>query len=95
MLLYVENYVSSHLGKVYLGDDQTCDDTEKGEVHIKLNEFVWNLDDVRHIPNLRKNLIFIGQLAKNGYATTLIGDTWKISRGTMIVAHGKRMVLFT
>ena len=95
ILPYVENDVSSNLGKVYLSDDQTCDDTDKGEVQIKLNGFVWNLDDVRHIPNLRKNLIFTGQLVKNGYATTLIGDTWKISRRTMIVAHGKRMVPFT
>lgn len=43
-----------------------------------------------HVPNLRKNLISIEKLAKDGYETTFLGDTWKISKGTIIVAHGKK-----
>jgi hypothetical protein len=29
-----ENYISGNFGKVYLGDDQTCDITRKGDVKI-------------------------------------------------------------
>ena len=57
---------------------------------IKLNASVWELKDVRHIPDLRKNLISIGQLASEGYTTTFHGDDWKISKGAMTIAHGKK-----
>ena len=59
-----KNYISSKQGKVYLGDDQARDVIVKGEVQIKLNESVWNLKNVRHVPNLRKNLFSIKQVAK-------------------------------
>ena len=55
-----EQYVPGNLGKVYLGDDQPCDIVGKGVVKIKLNGSVWELKDVRHIPDLRKNLISVG-----------------------------------
>ena len=38
-----------------------------------------------HIPNLRKNLISIGQFAKDGYVATFVGDMWKISNEAMTV----------
>ncbi|BBH07646.1 Toll-Interleukin-Resistance domain family protein [Prunus dulcis] len=46
--------------------------------------------DVRHIPDLRKNLISVGQLASEGYTTIFHGDDWKISKGAMMVARGKK-----
>ena len=60
------SYSPGNLGKVYLGDDQPCDVVGKGDVQIKLNGSVWKLRDVRHIPDLRKNLISVGQLATPG-----------------------------
>lgn len=65
---------------MYLGDDQSCDVIDKGEMQIKLNEFVWNMKNVKHVPNLRKNLFSIRQLAKYGYVRTFVGDKWKILR---------------
>jgi hypothetical protein len=91
-----ENYISENFGKVYLGDDQACDITGKGDVKIQLNGSVWKLDNVRHVPDLRKNLISIGQLALDGYATTFTGDKWKISKGAMTIARGtKNETLYT
>jgi hypothetical protein len=55
-----ENYISGNFGKVYLGDDQACDITEKRNMKIQLHGSVWKLDNVRHVPDLRKNLISIG-----------------------------------
>ena len=55
---------------MYLGDDQLCDVIDKGEIQIKLNEFVLNLKNVRYVPNLGKNLFSIRQLAKYGYVTS-------------------------
>ena len=59
---------------------------------------MWKLDDVRHVPNLKKKkyLVSIDKLAKDGYVTTFAGDSWKISRGAMTIARGKKkVVLFT
>ena len=85
-----ERYVPGNLGKVYLGDNQPCAIVRKGVAKVKLNGLVWELKDVRHIPNLRKNLISVGQLANEGYTTFFQGDDWKISKGTMTIARGKK-----
>ena len=89
---FFEKYVFGNLGKVYLGDDQPCDIVGKGSVKIKLNASVWELKDVRHIPDLRNNLISVGQLASEGYTTTFHGDDWKISKGAVTIAQGKKGV---
>ncbi len=80
---------------MYLGDDQACGITGKGDVKIQLNGSVWKLDNVKHVPDLRKNLISIGQLALDGYVTTFTGDKWKISKGAMTIAQGTKNGLFT
>ncbi|CAN1807780.1 Retrovirus-related Pol polyprotein from transposon TNT 1-94 [Linum perenne] len=85
---FFTSYKAGYQGKVYLGDNQPCDVVGKGEVQIKLNGYVWKLNDVRHIPDLRNNLISVSQLAKEGYVTTFNHETWKVSRGAMAVARG-------
>ncbi|KAK0591188.1 hypothetical protein LWI29_036674 [Acer saccharum] len=85
-----ENYVSRNLGKVYLGDNQACNITGKRNVNIQLKGSVWKLNNVRHISDLRKNLISIGQLASKGYVTTFTDDKWKISKGIMTITRGNK-----
>ncbi|WVZ14797.1 hypothetical protein V8G54_012363 [Vigna mungo] len=80
---FFENYVPGNLGKVYLGNEQSCEIAGKGAVKIKLNGSVWELKNVRHIPDLTKNLISVGQLANDGYTTVFHGDNWKISKDAM------------
>uniref|UniRef100_A0A803LBR6 CCHC-type domain-containing protein n=1 Tax=Chenopodium quinoa TaxID=63459 RepID=A0A803LBR6_CHEQI len=63
---FFEKYVHRNLGQVYLGDDQPCDIVGQGNVKIKLNGSAWELKDVKHVPDLRKNLISVGQLAREG-----------------------------
>nr|KYP42874.1 Retrovirus-related Pol polyprotein from transposon TNT 1-94 [Cajanus cajan] len=87
---FFENYVPGNLGKVYLGNEQSCEIVGKGVVKIKLKGSVWELKNVRHIPDLTKNLISVGQLASEGYTTTFHGDDWKISKGAMTIARGKK-----
>ena len=85
-----ERYVPRNLEKVYLGDDQPCAIVGKGVIHVKLNGSVWELKDVRHIPDLKKNLILVRQLANEGYTIVFQGDDWKISKGVMTVTQGKK-----
>ncbi|GMY07505.1 GAG-pre-integrase domain-containing protein [Fagus crenata] len=62
-----------------------------GDVCITLpNGSVWLLQKVRHVPKLKRNLISVGQLDTEGHATLFVDGTWKITKGAMVVARGKK-----
>ena len=47
-----------------------------GEVQKLLsNGSVWLLEKVRHIPDLKRNLIFVGQLDDERHAILFVGGT--------------------
>ena len=55
---YFQDYVQGDFGQVCLGDDKPCDIVGKGKVKIKLeNGNQCLLNEVTHVPDLRKNLI--------------------------------------
>eukprot|EP00253_Pinus_taeda_P026322 PITA_26322 len=57
------DYVQGYFGQVRLGDDKPCKIVGMGIVFIKQqNGNQWLLKEERHVPNLKKNLISIGQL---------------------------------
>ena len=43
-----------------------------------------------HIPNLKRNLISVGQLDDEGHATLFAGGTWKVTKGVKVLAYGKK-----
>jgi len=46
---------------VYLGDDEPCDIVEKGDVVVSLSNGSMLLSrNVRHIPKLKRNMIYVG-----------------------------------
>jgi len=51
------------------------------------------LRNVEYRPKLKKNLIYIGQLMDGGMQTTVDGDVCKITKGVMVMAHGKKYTL--
>ena len=87
----MENYVSGDFGKVHLADDETLKIVGKGDIILKLpNQTTWKLQGVRHVPGLRRNLISVGQLDGEGYCTTFSGHEWKITKGALVIARGKK-----
>ena len=75
----IHNYVAGDFDKVYLANGIALDVVGMGDVRILLpNGSVWLLEKVRHIPNLRKNLIFVGQFDDEGHAILFVGGTWKL-----------------
>ena len=57
----IQNYAAGDFGKVYLVDGSALDVVGMGDVRILLpNWSVWLLEKIRHIPNLRRNLISVG-----------------------------------
>ena len=57
----MQNYVASDFSKVYLANGTTLDVVVMEDVLILLpNGSIWLLEKVRHIPDLRRNLISFG-----------------------------------
>ena len=77
---------------MYLADGTALDVVGMGDVRILLsNGHVWLLEKVRHIPDLRRNLISVGQLDDEGHAILFVGGTWKVTKGVRVLAHGKKI----
>ena len=47
------------------------------------------LKDVRHIPDLRLNLIFVHMLDKDGYDHFISSGNWKLTKGPFALARGR------
>ena len=75
---------------MYLADGTSLDVLGRGEVHIKTSLGVWKLKEVRYIPGLTKQLISVGQLDREGYHVTFVRNTWKVAKGSLVVAKGER-----
>ena len=91
----IHNYVAGDFGKVYLANGIALDVVGMGDVWILLpNGFVWLLEKVRHIPNLRKNLIFVGQLDDEGHAILFVGGTWKLQKELEYWPMERRLILY-
>ena len=87
----IQNYVVGDFGKVYLADGSALNVVDMGDVRILLpNGSVWLLEKVRHIPNLRRNLISVEQLDDEGHAILFVSGTWKVTKGVRVLVHGKK-----
>ena len=48
------------------------------------------LRDVRHVPDVRVNLISAGKFDDDGYASHFGEGRWKLAKGSLVVARGKK-----
>ena len=72
----IQNYIAGDFGKVYLADGSALDVVGMGDIRILLpNGSVWLLEKVRHIPDLRRNQIYVGQLDDERHAILFVGGT--------------------
>ena len=91
----IYNYVAGDFGKVYLANGIALNVVGMGDVRILLpNGSVWLLEKVRHIPDLRRNLISVGQLDDEGHAILFIGGTWKLQRELEYWPMERRLILY-
>ncbi len=57
------NYKEGKFGNVYLGDNKACEIVGKGDILLSIEGGTQLLlQDVRHVPKLKRNLIFVNQL---------------------------------
>ena len=80
---------------MYLADGTTLDIVGMRDVRILLpNGSIWLLEKVRHFPDLRRNLISIGQLDDQRHAILFVGGTWKVQRELEYWPMERRLVLY-
>lgn len=78
-----------------MGNNQSCRVAGIGRVRLRLlDETVRVLDQVRRVPDLRKNLISLSTLNSNGYTFFGGGEggdgVLKVQRGHRIVLEGRK-----
>ena len=76
---------------MYLANGEALDVVGRGDVWIILpNGSVWLLQKVKHIPDPGRNLISVGQFDDEGHARLFFGGTWKVTKGDMVLACGRK-----
>ena len=89
---YFHDYVRGDFGQVCLGDDKPYKIVGMGKVLIKQqNGNQWLLKEVRHVPDLKKNLISIGKLGGEFCVTNFTNKTWKVTKGVLVIAKGEKV----
>nr|GEU31260.1 retrovirus-related Pol polyprotein from transposon TNT 1-94 [Tanacetum cinerariifolium] len=78
-------------GKFRLADDMNLDIAGIEDVVLKTSFGIsWTLTNVRYIPCLKRKLISVGQLDKEGYHIGFGDKQWKVTKGSLVVAHGNK-----
>nr|GEY60364.1 copia LTR rider [Tanacetum cinerariifolium] len=78
-------------GSVLLGDNMECKIRGIGKVRVQLkDELSFVLHNVRYIPELKRNLILLRTLKKEGYTVKLQSSKIKVINGSRVVLSGTR-----
>ena len=89
---WFSTYQSIDDGVVFMGNDISCKIVWIGSIKVKMYDgIVRMLINVRHVPKLRKNLIYLGVLNFVGYRCTTQGGVLKVSKGILVVMKEKRI----
>ena len=88
---WFETYTLKHYDFVLLGNNKACKVIGIGTIRLKLNDGIERvLQGVKHVPELKRNLISLGMLDENGYSVKLELRSLRLSNGSLIVMKGVR-----
>ncbi|KAL5552330.1 hypothetical protein UlMin_002506 [Ulmus minor] len=86
---WFEDYKEINRGQVLLGNNSLCKVIGIGSVRIKTHDgFERVLPDVRHVPELNRNLISLGMLDQHGFSWKGDKGLLKVSKGSLVVMKG-------
>ncbi|KAI3749678.1 hypothetical protein L2E82_20294 [Cichorium intybus] len=85
------NLKEGDFGKVRLANDEMLQVTGMGDIDLVTSlGTTWNLKNVRVIPELKKKLISVGQLDKQGLEVRFGGGKWWVVNGNSVIAQGMK-----
>lgn len=83
------NFKPTEEGKVLMGDDQSCNITGTGSIRFKMwDETFRTLENVRLVPELRRNLISLGMLDLNRGSYKSENGILEVMKGSIVVLQG-------
>jgi len=86
----LQNLVIGDFGKVRLADNRTLDVTDMGDIVLKTPVGLWTLKDVRVVPSLRKSLISVRKLDKQGHEVKFENQQLKVVKKNLVMVYGRK-----
>ncbi|GJU16467.1 hypothetical protein Tco_1144433 [Tanacetum coccineum] len=79
------------IGNILLSDVRECRVRGTGKVQVQMRDgSSFMLDNVRYVPELRRNLISLGTLEKEGFTVKIQLDKIKVIKGSLVLLSGTR-----
>ena len=92
---WFSSYQEFNGGNVLLGNNMSCSVVGIGTVAINMfHGMTRTLKEVRHVPNLERNLISLGTLDESGYNFKAENGKLTISKGVVVMKGQKRNGLY-
>ena len=86
---FFKNYETYDGGIIVMGNDASCRVIGRGTIKLKmLDGTIRELANVRHVPDLKRNLISLGMLDKIECVIKLESGTLKVLKGFMVLMKG-------
>ncbi|KAH9680956.1 hypothetical protein KPL71_026757 [Citrus sinensis] len=86
---FFKNYETYDGGIIVMGNDASCRVIGKGTIKLKmLDGTIRELANVRHVLDLKRNLISLGMLDKMGCVIKLESGILKVLKGSMVLMKG-------
>ena len=83
---FFKNYEAYDGGIIVMGNDASFKVIGRGTIKLKMFDgTIRELANVRHFPDLKRNLISLGMLDKMGFVIKLESGTLKVLKGFMVV----------
>lgn len=88
---FFSSYTAGNYGHVRMGNKDTAEIVGKGDIRLEMSTGCsLLLKEVRHVPDLRLSLISTGKLDDEGHYSTFGNGMWKLTKGSLVVAKGKK-----
>ncbi|KAG8381469.1 hypothetical protein BUALT_Bualt06G0125100 [Buddleja alternifolia] len=85
------SYTSGNFGRVRMANHGVTEVIGMGNINLETDTGCrLILRDVRHIPDIRLNIISTGKLDDDGYVSNFGEGKWKLTKGSLITAKGKK-----
>ena len=88
---FFTSYRTGDFGNVRMRNNGVSKIVGNGDIFLKTsigNKLV--LKDVRHVPDIRLNLISTGKLDGEGFTNSFSESKWKLTKDSLVVARGKK-----
>ena len=89
---FFTSYSAGDFGNVKMGNSGASKIVGIGDICLETNlgsKLI--LKNVRHVPDIRLNLISTGRLDDEGFINYFGESKWKLTKGSLVIARGKKM----